>query len=371
MHAEKEHSMKHRWPLVTLGVVALAAGGAPFAWGADQTVYVPAPPSEAHAVALQVEDLLTIGETAATSGPKEGTASATALGLVGNPLIAGETGGSQSGDGTSDGALIELEQGPLQDGGTDIEVTPYDVGVNGKKSDARAAAARVGLSSLARVDVLQSESHTTYSDGKSAGGAASDGVHLCVLGDCKAGSGLEIVVLHSESATEGTSHSYVLRLNDTPILTDEQIGSANEICGLSLGQPADPVLFLQALCAGAAGGQGANGTTNETAQSSVANTTLLGETLAGNVLDSKVAGGTAPPATIAPAPAPGAVALPEVVQGAVAEAAQASAALPASGALAFTGSFAFRGLLFGLGLLLLGAVARMGKRVGSFAGSRA
>jgi hypothetical protein len=371
MHAEKEHSMKHRWPLVTLGVVALAAGGAPFAWGADQTVYVPAPPSEAHAVALELKDLLTIGETAATSGPKDGTAEATALGIGGNPLVAGETGGSQSGDGTNDGALIQLEKGPLQEGGTDVEVTPYDVGVNGKKSDSRAAAARAGVATLLRADVLQSESHTTYSDGKSSGNAASDGVHLCVIGDCKAGSGLEVVVLHSESGTEANGHSYVLRLNDTPILTDEQLGNANDVCGLTLGKPADPGLFAQVLCAGAVGGQGANGTTTENAASSVANVTALGETAAGNLFDTKVAGGTAPPAILAPAPAP-AVALPEVVQGAVAEAAQASAALPAaSGALAFTGSFAFRGLLFGLGLLLLGAVARMGRRVGGLAGSRA
>jgi hypothetical protein len=361
--------MKHRWPLVTLGVMALAAGGAPFAWAADQTVVVPAPPSEAHAVALQVEKVLTIGETAAKSGPDSGTASATALGIAGNPLVAGETGGSQSGDGANDGALIELEKGPLQRGGTDVEVTPYDVAVKGKNSDSRAALARAGLSTVARLDVLQSESHTTWTDGKSKGTAASDGVHVCVIGDCQKGAGLEVVVLHSESASEGTGHSYVLRLNDTPILTDEQVGKSNELCGLTVGKPKDPVLFAQALCAGAVGGQGASGTTTEKAQSSVANLTALGEQAAGNLFDTSVAGGAAPAPILQPAAAPAVPAAPEVVQGAVAQAAEAAAALPARGALASTGSFALRGLLFGFGLLLLGAAVRMGRRVG-LAGSR-
>jgi hypothetical protein len=355
--------MKHRWPLITLGVIALAAGGAPFAW-ADQTVVVPAPPSEAHAVALQVEKVLTIGETAAKSGPESGSASATALGIAGNPLVAGETGGSQSGDGANDGALIQLEQGPLQQGGTDVEVTPYDVAVKGKNSDSRAALARVGLSSVARLDVLQSESHTTYTEGKSKGTAASDGVHVCVIGDCKKGSGLEVVVLHSESATEGTGHSYVLRLNDTPVLTDEQVGNANDVCSLTVGKQKDPVLFAQALCAGAVGGQGASGTTTENASSSVANVTALGDQLAGNLFDTAAGGGTAPAPILQPAAAPGPAAAPEVVQGAVAAAAENTAALPAAGALASTGSFALRSLLFGFGLLLVGAAVRMGRRVG-------
>jgi len=362
MHAEKEHSMKHRWPLVTLGVVALAAGGAPFARAAEETtVVVPAPPSEAHAVALQLEKVLTIGETAASSGQNEGTASANALGVGDNTLIAGETGGSQSGKGASDGALIQLEKGPLQDGATDVEVTPYDVKVGDKTSDSRAALARAGVSSVVRLDVLQSESHTAYSQGKSTGTASSDGVHLCVIGDCKNGGGLELVVLHSESNSEGTGHSHVLRLNDVTVLTDEQLGSANDVCGLTVGKAADPVLFAQALCAGAVGGQGANGTTTEKAGSSVANVSALGEAAVGNLFDTQVAGGTAPPPTLAPAPISAPAAAPEVVQGAVAEAAQASAALPAAG-LAFTGSSVFRALLFGFGLLLLGAVARMSRR---------
>jgi hypothetical protein len=356
--------MKHRWPLVTLGVVALAAGGAPFA-RAD--VEVPAPPSEAHAVALQLEKVLTIGETAASSGQNEGTASANALGVGDNTLVSGETGGSQSGNGSADGALIQLEKGPLQENGTDVEVTPYDVAVKDKKSDSRAALARAGVSQVARLDVLQSESHTTWNSGKSNGTATSDGIHLCVIGDCKKGAGLEVVILHSESMSEGTGHSYALRLNDVTVLTDEQLGSANDVCGLTVGKPADPLLFAQALCAGAVGGQGANGTTTEKAGSSVANLSALGEAAVGNLFDTQVAGGTAPPLVIAPAPA-AAAAAPEVVQGAVAEAAQASAALPAAPALAFTGSSVFRVLMFGFGLLLLGAVARMGRR--SLAGSR-
>jgi hypothetical protein len=364
-HAEKEHSMKHRWPLVTLGVIAMAVGGAPFAWADQtQTVEVPAPPSEAHAVALQVEKVLTIGETAAKSGEKEGTASANALAVGGNPLVAGQTGGSQTSDGTSEGALIELEEGALKEGGTDVEVTPYDLSVKGDKADSRAALARVGVQDIVRVDVLQSESHTTYSRGKSTGKSFSDGVHVCVLGDCKNGTGLEIVVLHSESASEGKGGSHVLRLNDVTVLSDEQVGAANEACGLTLGQNADPVLFLQALCASAAGGQGTGGSTTQKAEASVANASLLGETAIGNLFDTAASGATAPaplpPAISAPAAAP------EVVAGAVAEQAAAAAALPAA-ALAVTGSFAFRALMFGLGLLLIGAVIRSG---GLLAGSR-
>ena len=356
--------MKKRWLATLVGGAALAAVGATNALAADNTVVVPAPPSEASATALQLKGILTIGQTAARSAQNSGSASATALGVGGNPLVEGRTGGNQSGDGKQDGALIELQKGPLADNGTDVEVTPWDTAVAGPDSTARAALARVGVGGVVRVDVLHSKSHTTYTQGKSTGTSSSDGVRLCLLGcssDKDKPGGLEIVVLHSEADSTGTGHSYVAKIGDTRILSDEDLGNPNDVCSLTVGQQPSQVVFLQALCVSAKGGAGAE-QRNE-ASASVANAAVLGDMLMGNLITASGSGGLAPIAT------PAVAAPAEIVQGA----AEVPAALPqaAPKALAATGAAIMWGLLAGLITLLLGTALLFAGRLRGLAASRA
>jgi hypothetical protein len=360
---EKEITMKQRWLATLVGGATLTVVGATNALAADNTVVVPAPPSEASATALQLKGLLTIGETAARSAQDSGSASATALGVGGTSLVQGKTGGKQSGDGKQEGALVELEQGPLQESGTDVEVTPWDAAVSGPNSDARAALARVGVAGVVRVDVLHSKSKTTYTQGKSTGTSSSDGVRLCVLGcsdDKGQPGGLEIVVLHSEAESGGKGHSYVASIGDTKLVSDEDLGNPNDVCSLTVGQQRSEPVFLQALCVSAKGGAGAE--QRQEAMASVANAALLGDMIVGNLITASGAGGLAPIA--APAlPAP-----PEIVAGA----AEVPAALPeaAPSALAATGAAVMWGLLAGLITLLLGAALLFAGRLRGLAGSR-
>jgi hypothetical protein len=361
---EKESTMKKRWLATLVGGAALTAVGATNALAADSTVVVPAPPSEASATALQVKGLVTIGQTAARSAQGSGSASATALGIGGNSLVQGKTGGSQSGNGKQEGALIELEKGPLAENGTDVEVTPWDAAVSGPDSTSRAALARVGVGGLVRVDVLHSKSHTTYTQGKSTGTSSSDGVRLCLLGcssDKDKPGGLEIVVLHSEAESGGTGHSYVAKIGDTRLVSDEDLGNPNDVCSLTVGDKPSQLVFLQALCVSAKGGTGAEQRNEATA--SVANATLLGDMVVGNLISASGSGGLAPIATPAPIAAPA-----EIVQGA----AEVPAALPAAPqALAATGAAVMWGLLAGLVTLLLGTALLFAGRRRALAGSQA
>jgi hypothetical protein len=352
--------MKQRWLAAVVGGAVLTVLGVINAWAADETVVIPAPPSEASATALQLKDLLTVGQTAARSAQDSGSASATALGVGGNSLVEGKTGGKQSSEGRQDGALLELEKGPLADDGTDVEVTPWDTAVAGHDSDAHAALARVGVGGLVRLDVLHSKSHTTYTQGKSTGTSSSDGARLCVLGcssDKDKANGLEVVVLHSEAESSGAAHSYVAKIGDTTLLSDEDLGNANDICSLTVGDTSQPV-FLQALCVSAKGGSGTEQRNEATA--SVAGATVLGGAVVGDLITASGAGGAAPIASPAIALLPPA---PELVQG-------AAAAPAASGALAATGAVVMWALVAGLITVLLGAVLLFTGRLRGLARSR-
>lgn len=358
--------MKQRWKLGVLGAVAATIGGTTAARAAETTrettIVVPAPPSKASAVALEIEDLIVIGQTAALSGPSGGEASANALGLGDSTLIEGRTGDEQNGTGSSSGSLFELEEGPGESGDLDVELTPWDLAVTQTSADARAALLRLFLGDLATMAVLQSESHTNYSPQTSTGKSSSDALYLCLLGDCAGEDGVELVLLHSETSESQSGFTYVVRINDTVIPADEdgESGQGADPCSLTLGDQTSELLRLQALCTSASGGTGEDSTVLSST-ASVANTSVAGDTVVGNVVGAESSGGSSPIVTPS-VPAGSVVASPDsAVAGAGTPAETPTNSEVRGSVLARTGRLITQPLFAGGGLLLAG-LALLGLR---------
>lgn len=224
--------------------IALSIGAAallPFAVGAA------APPeddttasdgsSTADATALEVGDVVVIGETSGETSGDDGQASATAV-EVGGETVAG---GEQSEPGTNEGELVGTGETPLGE----VSVAPHEATVEDDGSTSSSAAlAEVTVvdEDTAHVEVLGSESQTSSSGSSSH----SDGVRAD-LGD----GALDTHVLHAESSSDGDAGSAVAIVNDDGIVTDEQTDGA--LCPLDL----DPLLVVDIVCANAAAEDGA------------------------------------------------------------------------------------------------------------------
>lgn len=252
----------------------------PRAADATSTATTPAPPAHADAAALLIGGLLGIGHTSADAGPTSSAATANAIELGGNPLIPGTTGGTQSGNGTSKGALLDTGATPLGQ----LMLAPWQASSsssNGTSSaDADAALARLYVVDPKTLDVsvLQSTSHARYDGSGSSGSASSDGA-VVNLGD----GALTVDLLHAESASGSTGSSYLLGINGNDIGTSQQ---ANGGCVLTLPQ----VLSLS--CLTASGGPAAT-----TASSAVGALTVGTGQVTGEVVGTKSAGAHAPAAT--------------------------------------------------------------------------
>ena len=198
----------------------------PVAARADRVGIVPAPPGHASGVALQVGTLLDISKTEATADSGTPSAQASVIRLGGQPLL--NLGGVQQGDGETGGALIDTGTSlPAR-----IEVAPWHAAVAGtagpkRTSAASAALARARMAKVFRIGVLQSYSEASYTDEKSTGAASSDGADIGLL------EAVRVVLLHSEVATEGRGHSYLIGLNGMEIGTDDQLGTS-PICALNV-----------------------------------------------------------------------------------------------------------------------------------------
>lgn len=278
--------MRRRHPLLfAIPTCAAALSLAPVAARAD---LIPAPPSEASAVAAQVGSLLDVSKTAAAANADTGSADASVVRLGGQPLLG--LGGSQTGDGQSSGALLDTGTAlPAR-----VQVAPWAAEVHGSHSPTRhaqssAVVARAAVPDVVDAGVLTSESEATHTDQQSSGTAVTDGFQANVL------NAIQLVLLHSEVSSEGQGHSYLLGLNGTEIGTDDQLG-ASPLCALNAG-----VLSLS--CLTSSGGVGA-------AAAQVARVTPALDALA--MLDPVAAftvgatsgSGQAAPAAPAPAPTP-------------------------------------------------------------------
>lgn len=211
----------------------------PVAAQAARPGLIPAPPASATATALSVADILDVSTTGAQAGTDTSSAQATVVQVGGEPLLG--LGGTQSGPGTSDGAVLDT-------GSTlpaHVQVAPWEAAASQsdteRSSRGSAAAARADVPEVLDVDVLESESQATHTDEKSTGEGFSNGVDLGLLDI------LRIVLFHSEVSSEGEGSSFLVGLNDTEIGSDEQL---SEICSLV----AHPLLSVS--CLDVAGGLG-------------------------------------------------------------------------------------------------------------------
>ncbi len=214
---------------------------APVAAQAARPGLVPAPPSSATATALSVADIIDVSTTGAQATTESSSAQASVVEVGGEPVLG--LGGSQSGPGSSDGALLDTGSAlPAR-----AQVAPWKASAANsgteRSSTGSAAAARADVPETLHVDVLESESHATHTDDKSTGAGFSNGVDLGLL------DFLRIVLFHSEVSSEGKGSSFLVGVNDLEVGSDEQLGA---ICSLA----AHPLLSVTCLDAtgGVAGG---------------------------------------------------------------------------------------------------------------------
>lgn len=292
-----------------------------------------APPGSASAAAARVANVAGISTTGASADQTKADARAAVISIGGDPALG--TGGSQSSEGESGGALVDTGS----DKAPRVRVAPWKTKATGTKgsdhrsSSASAALARVDVPQTAKVGVLTSDAAAEHTNGKSSGSSTSDAADVSI------GETLHLVLLHSEVDTAAKGTSYLVGLNGTKIGTREQLGS---LCALDAG-----VASLS--CLTASGGT-ANGITSGSAE----------------VLGVKAALGLDPVNAFTTAASTGAGSEPAILESAAsavpaAEAPRAAAAAPVAGELPRTGvaaaalaASAVAGLLMGLVLRLLG-----------------
>jgi hypothetical protein len=166
---------------------------------------------------LNVSDAVGVSETDATAGDGGGSASASAgtVTVRDEPLVDGATGGTQKGAGSTSGAIVETNETPLGSatvGGYEAQVIEGN-GESTSSSRASLLEATLGDEDTVTVSVLQSESTATGESGQSS----TNGVVLNV-----GGGDLEVVLLHSESSTEGGDTPFVASINGEEIVSSDQ-----------------------------------------------------------------------------------------------------------------------------------------------------
>lgn len=306
---------------------------------ASRVVPVPAPDATASGVAAQVGSLVDVSRTGATAGSSTASSEASVIRIAEEPVLG--LGGTQQGDGQSDGALLDTESTlPAR-----VQLAPWAVSASGSGSATRqsrssAAVARADVPDVARAGVLTSDSQATHTDQKSSGTAVSDGFQLGVL------DAIRLVLLHSEVSSENGGSSYLVGLNGTEIGSDEQLG-ASPLCALT----APGLLSLSCLTA-----SGGSGSTVTEAAAQVAAITPVLDVL--SIIDPVAAftasatAGTGEPATAA---APEAIAPQaagtEASRAMAPDAVAGASALPRTGAaIASLAALAGALLLFGVAL---------------------
>ncbi len=269
---------------------ATAAPAAAPVKAAGTTVVTPAPAGSAEAYALRVGSIAAISHTKAVASSSGTSSTADPVEIGGKPL-ASQFGGTQTGAGSSHGALLDTGPGqPLR-----LAVTPWKAtdteSASGSTASALSDVLALDLGDpatplSARARVLQSRSDATWTPAASTGSSSSDGAIVDLGGP----NGLNLDVLHSQTATSGQGSSYLLSINGN------QIGSSGQVKGAcALGIPS--LLTLDCLTAGG----GAAGAL-DTATSGVLTATVGSgsNSLPANLVDSSSSSGTTPVAGGAP-----------------------------------------------------------------------
>ena len=205
-------------------------------------------------MAAQVGSLVDVSRTGATADSGTASSEASVIRITEHPLFG--LGGSQQGDGQTDGSLLDTQSSlPAR-----VQVAPWKASASGsgsatRKANSSAAVARADVPDIAQAGVLTSDSEASHTDQRSGGTAVTDGFQLGIL------DAIRLVLLHSEVSSEGGGHSYLVGLNGTEIGTDEQLG-ASPLCALN----APGLLSLSCLSASGGGSGTAGGVGDAAAQ---------------------------------------------------------------------------------------------------------
>ena len=203
----------------------LLVGFTPLAATAD-VAGTPAPPASATATAAQLSDQVAVSATSAKADDSKSDAEATVISVGGKPVLG--TGGSNSGEGESMGALVDTaDKSPVR-----VQVAPWKTRASGEKnskdgkrtSSASAALATVEVPDQAKVKLLTSDSSAEHTSMQSTGKSTSDAADISI-GD------MRVVLLHSEVDSSAKGDTYLVGLNGQKIGTREQLG---ELCALDV-----------------------------------------------------------------------------------------------------------------------------------------
>jgi hypothetical protein len=196
-------------------------------------------------VAAQVGSLVDVSRTGATADSSTASSEASVVRITEQPLLG--LGGTQQGDGQSGGALLDTQSTlPARAQLAPWAASASGTGTSTRHSESSAAVARADLPDVVDAGVLTSDSEATHTDQKSNGTAVTEGLNFGVL------NAIRLVLLHSESSSEGVGHSYLLGLNGMELGTDDQLGGT-PLCALT----APGLLSLS--CLTSSGGAGTTG----------------------------------------------------------------------------------------------------------------
>lgn len=332
-----------RRPMLTAAAPAcLLLGLTPVSAAADV-----APPGSATAAAARVSDRVQISGSAASADQTKSEARADVISVGGTTVP--RTGGSQSDEGESGGALVDTGPGSAPQ----VRVAPWKTKSSGAGEDKRSSSAEAALARVdvparttpqagqntaaadeIRIGVLTSKADAEHTSTQSAGTSTSDAV------DIQVGDSLRLVLLHSEVTSSAKGNSYLMGLNGSKIGTQEQLA---ELCSLD-------VSGVAALSCLTASGGTANGVTTGRAEVLGVETTLGLNPASAFATTGTLASGSVPSilesvaTTVGPVEAPRAA----TAEGPV-------AALPRTGvAAASLAASGVAGLLMGAVLRLLG-----------------
>ncbi|HEY2702744.1 MAG TPA: hypothetical protein VGL20_03545 [Candidatus Dormibacteraeota bacterium] len=180
--------------------------------------------------------------TNAVAGSGSSQAGAQALRLLGQDLSAGQA----SSNGAQSGALLTLPANPLLALALADWMTAAQASGLSSSSHSRSALADLALGNgqVATVAVLEATSNALFSPSASHGDAANNGVDATLLN-----GGLAIIVLHSDTSSDGTGTTYVASINGQQLLASHDGGIPISLPGVGT---------INLLQVGAAGGVAAS-----------------------------------------------------------------------------------------------------------------
>jgi hypothetical protein len=224
---------------------SLVLGSAGTAAAELLTINIPAPVAEAEGVGLNVGDVVAVGHTQSEAAPDAGTAVANAVEIGGQAPLA-VLGSTQNGPGHTDNALVDTQQtglGRLEVAPSSATVTETAKGIS-SQSDAALARANLFDPDFASIAVLQSASTADHEGLLSKAFSTSDALVLNLGG----ADGTTIRLLHSESSSAGTGLTYIIAINDKPIVSVTEL--TDQICSLPLPE------VIKVSCVDVTGGLG-------------------------------------------------------------------------------------------------------------------